>query len=69
MLGFFLVQQIESGLLNSARTSAAHQLGEGLAVAKDEGGLEGSAGDRVKSLFSLTSRLQSLSGPGDDFEW
>ena len=68
VLGFFLVQQIESGLLNSARTSAAHQLGEGLNVAKDEGGLEGSAGDRVKSLFSLTSRLQSLSGPGDDFD-
>ena len=55
VLGFFLVQQIESGLLNSARTSAAHQLGEGLNVAKDEGGLEGSAGDRVKSLL-LTDR-------------
>src|SRR6266851_5413975 len=26
VLGFFLVQQIESGLLNSARTSGAHQL-------------------------------------------
>ena len=68
VLGFFLVQQIESGLLNSARTSAAHQLGEGLNVAKDQGGLEGSAGDRVKSLLSLTSTLQSLSGPGDTFD-
>jgi two-component system sensor histidine kinase MtrB len=68
VLGFFLVQQIESGLLNSARTSAAHQLGEGLTVAKDEGGLEGSAGDRVKSLLSLTATLQSLSGPGDNFD-
>ena len=68
VLGFFLVQQIESGLLNSARTSAAHQLGEGLSVAKDEGGLEGSAGDRVKSLLSLTATLQSLSGPGDNFD-
>jgi two-component system, OmpR family, sensor histidine kinase MtrB len=68
VLGFFLVQQIESGLLNSARTSAAHQLGEGLSVAKDEGGLEGSAGDQVKSLLSLTATLQSLSGPGDNFD-
>ena len=68
VLGFFLVQQIESGLLNSARTAAAHQLGEGLSVAKDEGGLEGSAGDRVKSLLSLTATLQSLSGPGDNFD-
>ena len=68
VLGFFLVQQIESGLLNSARTSAAHQLGEGLAVARDEAGLDGSAGDRVKSLVSLASTLQGLSGPGDTFD-
>jgi two-component system sensor histidine kinase MtrB len=68
VLGFFLVQQIESGLLNSARTSGAHQLAEGLAVAKNDRGLEGSAGDRVKSLLSLASTLQSLSGPGDNFD-
>jgi two-component system sensor histidine kinase MtrB len=68
VLGFFLVQQIESGLLNSARTSGAHQLAEGLAVAKDDAGLEGSAGDRVKSLLSLASTLQGLSGPGDTFD-
>ena len=35
VLGFFLVQQVESGLLNSARTSGAHQLSEGLTVARD----------------------------------
>ena len=68
VLGFFLVQQIESGLLNSARTSGAHQLANGLAVAKDERGLEGSAGDRVQSLLSLASTLQGLSGPGDNFD-
>ncbi len=68
VLGFFLVQQIESGLLNSARTSGAHQLGEGLAVAKNDPGLVGSAGDRVNSLLSLASTLQSLSGPGDNFD-
>ncbi len=68
VLGFFLVQQIESGLLNSARTSGAHQLGEGLDVARDETGLNGSAGDRVKSLLSLASTLQALSGPGDNFD-
>ncbi len=44
VLGFFLVQQIESGLLNSARTSGSHQFAEGLAVAKDDAGLEGSPG-------------------------
>ena len=44
VLGFFLVQQIASGLLNSTRTPAAHQLGEGLTAAKDDVGLEGSAG-------------------------
>ena len=37
-------------------------------MAKDEGGLEGSAGDQVKSLLSLTATLQSLSGPGDNFD-
>ena len=68
VLGFFLVQQIASGLLNSARTSASHQISEGLAVAKDDPGLEGGAGDRVKSLLALSSTLQSLSGPGDTFD-
>ena len=68
VLGFFLVQQIESGLLNSARTSGAHQLANGLAVAKDERGLQGSAGDRDNSLVSLASTLQGLSGPGDNFD-
>jgi two-component system, OmpR family, sensor histidine kinase MtrB len=68
VLGFFLVQQIESGLLNSARTSGAHQLANGLAVAKDERGLQGSTGDRDNSLVSLASTLQGLSGPGDNFD-
>ena len=68
VLGFFLVQQIESGLLNSARTSGAHQLAEGLTVARDDTGLAGSPGDRVKSLLSLASTLQGLSGPGDNFD-
>jgi two-component system sensor histidine kinase MtrB len=68
VLGFFLVQQIESGLLNSARTSGSHQLAEGLTVARDDTGLAGSPGDRVKSLLSLASTLQRLSGPGDNFD-
>jgi two-component system sensor histidine kinase MtrB len=68
VLGFFLVQQIASGLLNSARTSAAHQIGEGLAVAKNDPGLESPTGDPVKSLLSLAATLQSLSGPGDNFD-
>ena len=68
VLGFFLVQQIESGLLNSARTSGAHQFAEGRAVAKEDVGLEGPPGTRVKSLLSLASTLQALSGPGDNFD-
>ena len=68
VLGFFLVQQIASGLLNSARTSASHQIGEGLVAAKDDAGLEGPAGDRVKALLALTVELQALSGPGDTFD-
>src|SRR5580692_6261167 len=68
VLGFFLVQQIESGLLNSARTSGSHQLAEGLTVARDDTGLAGSPGDRVKALLSLASTLQGLSGPGDNFD-
>ncbi len=67
VLGFFLVQQIASGLLNSARTSASHQIGGGLVAAKDDAGLEGPAGGRVKALLALTSQLQALSGPGDTF--
>jgi two-component system, OmpR family, sensor histidine kinase MtrB len=68
VLGFFLVQQIESGLLNSARTSGAHQFAEGRAVAKEDVGLEGPPGTRVKSLLSLASTLQALSGPSDNFD-
>jgi two-component system, OmpR family, sensor histidine kinase MtrB len=68
VLGFFLVQQIASGLLNSTRTYAAHQIGEGLAVAKNEGGLENTGGEREKALLSLAGTLQSLSGPGDNFD-
>ncbi len=68
VLGFFLVQQIASGLLNSARSSAATQLAEGLSVAKDDAGLEGPATSRVKSLTSLARTLQSLSGPSATFD-
>src|SRR5580693_9037860 len=49
-------------LLISARTSGSHQLAEGLTVARDDTGLAGSPGDRVKSLLSLASTLQGLSG-------
>ena len=38
-------------------------------MAKDEGGLEGSAGDQVKSLLSLAATLQSLSGPVTTSTW
>ncbi|MFI5067197.1 MAG: MtrAB system histidine kinase MtrB, partial [Streptosporangiales bacterium] len=68
VLGFFLVQQIASGLLNSARTSASHQIGEGLVAAKNDAGLEGPAGGRVNALLALTRELQALSGPGDTFD-
>jgi two-component system, OmpR family, sensor histidine kinase MtrB len=68
VLGFFLVQQIASGLLNSTRTYAARQLGEGLAVARNETGLASSGAERQKALLSLAGTLQSLSGPGNNFD-
>ena len=68
VLGFFLVQQIASGLLNSTRTYAAHQIGEGLAVARNEAGLASNGAERQKALLSLAGTLQSLSGPGNNFD-
>ncbi len=68
VLGFFLVQQIAAGLLSSARTAAAHQISEGLYTAKNDPGLEGTAGDQSKALIQLTADLQGLSGPGDTFD-
>jgi two-component system sensor histidine kinase MtrB len=68
VLGFFLVQQIAAGLLNSTRTAAAHQISEGLITAKNDAGLEGTAGDQEKALPQLTADLQALSGPGDTFD-
>jgi two-component system sensor histidine kinase MtrB len=68
VLGFFLVQQIASGLLNSTRTYAARQIGEGLAVARNETGLANAGAERQKALLSLAGNLQSLSGPGNNFD-
>ncbi len=67
-LGFFLMQQIAAGLLNSARTSAATQISEGLTEAKGQVGLAGSAGNSPKALIALTRSLQGLSGPGNTFD-
>jgi len=67
-LGYFLMQQIATGLLNSARNQASTQIAEGLADAKGEVGLQGSAGNRLKTLISLTTTLQGLSGQGDAFD-
>ena len=66
-LGFFLMQQITTGLLNNERTSASTQIAEGLRAAKGEVGLEGAAGNSPKALISLTTKLQALSGPGNRF--
>ena len=66
-LGFFLMQEITTGLLNSARTSASTQIAEGLKAAKGEVGLEGAAGNSPKALIALTTKLQALSGPGNRF--
>jgi two-component system sensor histidine kinase MtrB len=68
VLGFFLVQQIASGLLSSTRTAASHQISEGLITAKNDQGLEGTAGDQSKALPQLAADLQGLSGPGDTFD-
>jgi two-component system sensor histidine kinase MtrB len=68
VLGFFLVQQIASGLLNSTRTAAAHQISEGLITAKNDADLEGTASEWQKALPQLAADLQALSGPGDTFD-
>ncbi len=68
VLGFFLVQQIGSGLQNSTRTAAAHQISEGLDVARNTPGLDGPPGTQARSLLQLASDLQGLSGPGDTFD-
>src|ERR1035438_10454240 len=67
-LGFFLMQQITTGLLNNARTAASTQIAEGLKVAKGEVGLAGAAGNSPKALIALTTKLQALSGPGNRFD-
>jgi two-component system sensor histidine kinase MtrB len=68
-LGYFLMQHIAAGLLIDTQTSASTQIAEGLAVAKGEIGLQGSSpGSRVETLTSLTTSLQGLSGPGDNFD-
>ena len=67
-LGFFLMQEITTGLLNSARTSASTQIAEGLKAAKGEVGLEGAAGNSPQALIALTTKLQALSGPGNRFD-
>ncbi|HWG61544.1 MAG TPA: MtrAB system histidine kinase MtrB [Streptosporangiaceae bacterium] len=67
-VGFFLVQQVASGLLSTARTAGNTQISRGLATARADAGIAGSVGSRVKSLTALASSLQGLSGPGDNFD-
>ncbi len=67
-LGYFLMQQIATGLLNSARTAASTQIAEGLTAARGEVGLEGAAGNSPRALIALTTELQGHSGPGNVFD-
>ena len=67
-LGYFLMQQIATGLLKSERTAASTQIAGGLTAAQGEVGLEGAAGNSPKALISLTTNLQGLSGPGNTFD-
>lgn len=68
VLGFFLVQQIASGLLANERTAALTQTSDGLALAQARPDMQGGRGGGPSALISLASALQSGSGPGELYD-
>jgi two-component system sensor histidine kinase MtrB len=68
VLGFFLVQQIASGLLANERTAALTQTSAGLAIAQARPDMLGPEGGSPAALNSLVGDLQAGSGPGDLFD-
>jgi len=68
VLGIFLVQQIASGLFNSARKAAIVQTSDGLTFAQGDPAVLGPNGSSPSALLSLVSSLQSGSGLGNIYD-
>jgi two-component system sensor histidine kinase MtrB len=66
VLGIFLVNQIASGLVASERKSAITETSNGLKIAQEQSGAQGSLSSG--SLNMLATRLQARSGPGDTYD-
>jgi two-component system sensor histidine kinase MtrB len=67
VLGFFLVQQITSGLLANERKAALTQTSSGLAIAQARPGMLGSHVSAA-AVKSLVDDLQAGSGPGNVYD-
>ena len=68
VIGFFLVQQIASGLLANERKAALTQTSSGLAIAQARPDMLGTARGRPSALNSLVDDLQAGSGPGNVYD-
>ena len=68
VLGIFLMQQIASGLLDSARSAALAQANDGLTYAQSDPNVQSPHGSSTSALISLVSQLQSLSGLGNTYD-
>ena len=68
VLGIFLVQQIASGLFNSARKAAIVQTSDGLTFAQGDPAVLGPNGSSTAALLSLVTSLQSGSGLGNIYD-
>jgi len=68
VLGIFLVQQIASGLFNSARKAAIVQTSDGLTFAQGDPAVLGPNGSSTSALLSLVTSLQSGSGLGNIYD-
>jgi two-component system sensor histidine kinase MtrB len=67
VIGFFLVQQITSGLLANERKAALTQASSGLAIAQARPGMLGSH-VTAAAVKSLVDDLQAGSGPGNVYD-
>jgi two-component system sensor histidine kinase MtrB len=68
VLGIFLVQQIASGLMSSARKAAIVQTADGLTFAQGDPNVQGPNGTGTSALISLVNQLQQGSSLGNIFD-
>ena len=70
VLGFFLMQQIASGLLDSTEKQANSQVVDGMEQALKQSGLATKPHDSTQAeslMYSVGQELQTSSGPGGDY--